>query len=141
MVFIHATSSLVTPPRRVRHALMKNIFSFVLVLVLALALVASTAVAEDVPSVTGSMIMTALEEVSAGVREDVTEIMDELGMDAETTHFQRFASRETGDVMKKSFAMIQCVSVPRHGIHRRYLLCASPRALRAGSCRAFQGFH
>ena len=53
------------------------------------------------------VIASALEELPEQVRSDVTEMMSSMNMTADTTHFQRFVSREDGAVVNASMALIK----------------------------------
>ena len=86
--------------------------SFALALA-ALALLAASASAAEAPGTllaaegTADVIAAALAEHPAKVQDDVKELMTSMNMSASDTHFQRFVSREDGEVVDESMALIK----------------------------------
>ena len=92
---------------------MKTMSSFVSVFALAaLALLPASASAAEAPGTlaakgTAERISAALAEHPAKVQDDVKELMTSMNMSASDTHFQRFVSREDGEVVDESMALIK----------------------------------
>ena len=84
--------------------------SFALALA-ALALLAASASAQAPGTLaakgTAELISAALKEHPAKVQADVKELMTSMNMSASDTHFQRFVSREDGEVVDESMALIK----------------------------------
>lgn len=79
--------------------------------VAALALLVAAASAQApgtfAASGTQAIIASALGELPENIRSDVTDLMASMNMTPDTTHFQRFMSREDGALMKESMALIR----------------------------------
>lgn len=76
---------------------------------LALLVAAASAQAPGTFAASGTqaIIASALGELPENIRSDVTDLMASMNMTPDTTHFQRFMSREDGALMKESMALIR----------------------------------
>lgn len=54
-----------------------------------------------------TMIAAALAELPENLRTDVQDLMTEMNMTSDDTHFQRFIARENGAVVNQSMALIK----------------------------------